>query len=93
MAGIVLRNGPANEMGMGDSMQGRNVTPLSIIRRPFSRTARRSIPAFGIFQTASESYRHSVGRLADRMSAAPSVQNERAPFGLITIVVFCDVFT
>jgi FMN phosphatase YigB (HAD superfamily)/glycosyltransferase involved in cell wall biosynthesis len=45
MAGTVLRNGPENEMSPNESPRGRNIVPSAVIRQPFSRTARRSVPA------------------------------------------------
>ncbi len=49
MAGTVLRNGPANEMRMNESVFGRNGVPLPDIRTSFSL---RSIPTRAIFQTS-----------------------------------------
>ena len=45
MAGTVLRNGPANARSMYPPMKSSDIRPFSVIHPPFSRTARRSIPA------------------------------------------------
>jgi hypothetical protein len=43
-------------------MKSLEIRSWSIIRLPFAWTARRSIPAFGIFQTASKKIRAESGR-------------------------------
>jgi hypothetical protein len=50
MAGTVLRNGPANARRMNLRMNGLVIRSWSVIHLSFSRTARRSVPAFSCFQ-------------------------------------------
>ena len=45
MAGTVLRNGPANVRRMNPQMESSEIRSWSVIHLPFSRTARRAIPA------------------------------------------------
>ena len=47
MTGTVLRSGPADGRRMNLPLKSSEIYPWSVIHVPFSRTARRSILAFG----------------------------------------------
>ncbi len=49
MAGTVLRNGPANGWRMEPTMKRLKILQWAAIHLSFSRTARRSVPAFECF--------------------------------------------
>ena len=53
LAGTVLRNGPANAKRTPMPIKCLEIHLLAVVRFPFSRTARRSVPAFARFLTAS----------------------------------------